>query len=184
MCCSASGHTSCWDMCIQSQDIVWETWACSPRRSKHHCIISSRRTETQASGSSTVPEGHIIIDFSMWCFALSAQAFWMLSDILFMFLRLLCPQRQSKPPGHTAIKTCQVGRIQLEKLPRQPGSSAEGTKIQDLRLASQAGVFIQQSGSRKRVLWGRPRCFLWAEDFVCFPASWPWTLTFHFWICN
>lgn len=30
------------------------------------------------------------------------------------------------------------------KLPRRPGSSADSTKIQELHLASQAGVFIQQ----------------------------------------
>lgn len=90
--------------------------------------------------------------------------------------------KASRP--HCNKKLAKLEGIQLEKLPRQPGSSAEGTKIQDLHIASQAGVFIQQSGSRKRVLWGWPCCFLWAEDFACFPASWPWTLTFHFWICN
>ena len=44
------------------------------------------------------------------------------------------------------------------KLCSLQGSSADNTKIQDLHLASQAGVFIQQRGSWK--------CFLWG----CFPS--------------
>lgn len=40
------------------------------------------------------------------------------------------------------------------KLCSLQGSSADSTKIQDLHLVSQAGVFIQQRGSWKCFLWG------------------------------
>lgn len=63
------------------------------------------------------------------------------------------------------------------KLPRWPGSSADGTKIQELHLVSQAGVFIQQRGSRKYLLWGWLLCFLWAKDLEYFPSWLCWSLT-------
>lgn len=100
----ADGHISCWDTCIQSQDIVWETWAHSLCRSHHHHIIPSRRIETQAQGSSAEsPKDTLPFIFSVLIFhyTLCKGRFWMLSCFLFMSLHLLHPGRQSKSPGHT-----------------------------------------------------------------------------------
>lgn len=54
------------------------------------------------------------------------------------------------------------------KLPRRPGSSADGTKIQEPHLASQAGVSIQRIGSRKCFLRGWLLFFPWAKSWCIF----------------
>lgn len=59
------------------------------------------------------------------------------------------------------------------KLPRRPGSCADSRKIQELPLASQAGVFIQQRGSWRRLLWGVASLLPVCRELADFPPGLP-----------